>query len=106
MDRKIIVSMGWTYLEGDALDAASRTLGFDVGQPAYAKKFGRKTVFLRDTGSCKMYVPFDRDDCERKTSKWGFKVSEKFFLFGGDERFLDDAARELLSRFDDACGGS
>ena len=91
--------MGWTLLQGEELEAASKKLGFDMGEGTFAKKFGRKTVFLRDTGSCKMYVPFDRDDPDRERSKYGFKISFRAGLVGGYEEYVDDAARELLRQF-------
>ncbi len=91
--------MGWTLLQGEELEAASKKLGFNMGEGSFAKKFGRKTVFLRDTGSCRMYVPFDRDDPERERSNCGFKMSFRANLIHGEEEYVDNAARYLLQQF-------
>ena len=42
------VSRGWELLEGSAFAKVKRLLGGE--EMHYAKKFGRKTVFLRDSG--------------------------------------------------------
>lgn len=45
---------GWERLTGKALEKASRVVAPHT--PEYAKKFGRKTVFLYDGGVIRLYA--------------------------------------------------
>ncbi len=92
-----LVEQGWEFLEGAALAKASEVLGYDIGPDAYAQKFGRKTVFLRDcVGDFKFSVPFDRDDPRRECSGSGSKVSEKWPAY---PEMANDIARDLVKQF-------
>lgn len=102
MDRQKLIDMGWTSLQGEELAAANKVLKFELDKDyAFAKKFGRKTVFMRWTGSFRFYIPFDRDDPERSKSRYGYKISTKQWLAPGDEKYVDDIAWELLKEFND-----
>lgn len=51
-----IQSQGWERLTGAALAKAHSLIGHDNDPYIWAKKYGRKTVFLRLPGICKLYV--------------------------------------------------
>jgi hypothetical protein len=101
MDQNKMRTNGWVPLHGKDLEAASQLLKFEMDEESYSKKFGRKTIFMRYTGSCRFYIPFDRDDPERTRSCYGFKVSLKTGISSGEEEYVDHAAREILQKFDD-----
>lgn len=92
-----LIELGWEHLGGAALAKASEILGYDLGPAAYAKKFGRKTVFLRDTGIFKLSVPMDRDDPARAEASTGSKVYMRHLYLES----IDDAARHLVNQFHD-----
>jgi hypothetical protein len=81
---KVIESQGWEPLVGPALAKAQRILKHEGDSFIWAKKFGRKTVFLRNTGVIKMYA-FDDE---------GNVHMGKFYSLTG----LDKFAREVLAR--------
>ena len=83
-ESKIIESQGWEPLVGPALAKVQRILKHEDDSFIWAKKFGRKTVFLRNTGVIKMYA-FDDE---------GNVHMDKFYSLKG----LDKFAREVLAR--------
>ena len=102
MDRKKLIDMGWTFLQGEDLAAANTLLKFDLDKDfSFAKKFGRKTVFFRYTDSFRFYIPFDRDDPARLDSRYGYKLSAKRWLPPGYEKNVDEIAWELVKKFDE-----
>lgn len=95
--RPRLVELGWEYLEGAALKKASEVLGYDIGPDAYAQKFSRKSVFLRDcAGLFKHSVPFDRDDPDRQQASSGSKLYERW---PSDPEIANDIARDLVEKF-------
>jgi len=95
--RQKLLGYGWQHLQGAALTKASEVIGYDLGQDAYAQKFGRKTVFLRDcAGLFKLSVPYDRDDPRRAGASSGSKV---YGRYDSDPEMVNDFARDLLEKF-------
>jgi hypothetical protein len=80
-----LVAEGWEKLEGAAAEKAKHLFGGGWWPMDYAKKYGRKTVFLDDHGGLfKLYVTEDG------------KTYEEDHVMGMGE--LDKAARELVQR--------
>lgn len=94
-NRERLLELGWEHLVGAARAKASEVLGYDIGPDAYARKFGRKTVFMRDTGIFKLSVPMDRDDPSQTGVATGSKVYTRCF----DIESVNDAAAALVARF-------
>lgn len=81
---QVIEDQGWEPIVGQGLAKAQSFIGHNNDLEMWAKKFGRKTVFLRYTGIVKLYVIDDQ----------GFVHTDRSTSI----RNLDRLARDIIAR--------
>jgi hypothetical protein len=81
---ELLKEQGWERLTGAALTKAQSLTVHSNDPYVWAKKYGRKTVFLRLTGMCRLYVIDDN----------GVVHNDRCVPMNA----LDNAARDLIDR--------